>query len=266
MQNEIKSSSWWSSVLLSNPVKEEDGKIYFTRVDNSINPDKQQNVSKKRWSNMRRHHYEWIKQQVTLIPHGKRMIDVGCGQSQFKDLYENLDVCGIDFYPYPDANIITDLNQHIPLQDNSVDIAILSNVLEHIYKPVDMLTEVSRVLKEDGIMILVVPFMIKIHQAPFDFHRYTQYCLERMCKDAGFGNVRVDSVGNIFDVYDIDNQLRSTLIRDKTKGVTQLVVKILLKFHSRIELLMKKILTGKIIRAADDIGCPQSYGVVAKIR
>ena len=266
MYNKHLNNSWWLNELSDEPLKVENERAYFTHIDDTINPDIQENVSKKRWSNMRVHHYEWIKRQLGDVTHGKKMIDVGCGQSQFKDLYGDFDVCGIDFYPYPGANIITDLNKNIPLKSGTVDVAILSNVLEHIYKPIEMLTEIARVLKKDGVVILVVPFMIKIHQAPFDFHRYTHFCLERMCKDAGFENIRIDKVGNIFDVYDIDSQIRSKLIRNETSGFRNFMVRVLLKLHSKLEVAIKNVTSTRVVSSVDEVGCPQSYGLIARVR
>lgn len=54
-----------------------------------------------------------------------------------------------------------------------------------------MLNEAFRILKGGGAMILQVPFMWWVHEAPYDYFRYTHYGLKYMFKKAGFVNVEV---------------------------------------------------------------------------
>jgi hypothetical protein len=41
-------------------------------------------------------------------------------------------------------------------------------------------------LKPGGSLVIAVPFMIKVHQAPFDFQRFTHYSLGQMADQHGF--------------------------------------------------------------------------------
>ena len=48
-----------------------------------------------------------------------------------------------------------------------------------------MLTTLERLLKPGGVLIVAIPFLVKIHQAPVDFVRYTHYALTRLADEHG---------------------------------------------------------------------------------
>lgn len=50
---------------------------------------------------------------------------------------------------------------------------ILSDVLEHIKQPSELLCEISRIMKDDGRLVLNSPFMYWTHGSPYDYFRYT---------------------------------------------------------------------------------------------
>jgi SAM-dependent methyltransferase len=74
----------------------------------------------------------------------------------------------------------------LPLCDESFDTVILLEVLEHLEEPQKALAEIRRVLKPGGTLILTIPFLYPVHDAPFDFQRYTRFGLERELKASGF--------------------------------------------------------------------------------
>ena len=39
---------------------------------------------------------------------------------------------------------------------------------------------------------MAIPFMLKIHQAPFDFGRYTHFALEKIGQELGFEVIQID--------------------------------------------------------------------------
>ena len=54
-------------------------------------------------------------------------------------------------------HIFADLNDKLPLMDNSFDVVIMRDVIEHLLRPYDTLLEVKRVLKINGILKLTTP-------------------------------------------------------------------------------------------------------------
>lgn len=74
----------------------------------------------------------------------------------------------------------------LPFRNNSFDVVILFDVLEHLEKPREALEDIKRVLKTDGTLLLNLPFVYPIHDAPFDFQRYTYFGLKRELEISGF--------------------------------------------------------------------------------
>jgi SAM-dependent methyltransferase len=83
----------------------------------------------------------------------------------------------------------------IPLMDNAVGCAMATEVFEHLPKPEAVMTEILRVLKPGGILFFTVPFLWRLHTAPFDEYRYTPFSLERHLKNAGFQNIHLKALG-----------------------------------------------------------------------
>ncbi|MCK5877904.1 MAG: methyltransferase domain-containing protein, partial [Candidatus Marithrix sp.] len=77
----------------------------------------------------------------------------------------------------------------------SMDTILLLDVLEHLPHPENCISEIHRVLKPTGILILQVPFMYPIHGAPLDFHRWTQYGLKQLVQKYGFTIRQKTSIG-----------------------------------------------------------------------
>lgn len=164
------------------------------------------------WTAWRRLNFEWYRSALGRVPKGASLVDVGAGDVQFQELMKDFETCHIDFMPYPNVQVITDLNRKLPLRANAFDVAVLSNVLEHIPEPQALLDDLHRVLGRGGRLLMVTPFQIKEHQQPYDFLRYTRFMFERMLTSASFREIRIEPLGNVFDVYDLVSLNRRKLL------------------------------------------------------
>lgn len=134
-----------------------------------------------------------IKKSVKYIK-GK-CIDIGSGNSPYKSyLISNVDeYITVDkgtvhkhmFQTSKEKFIDADIKD-LPFEDNCVDTVILTQVLEHIDKPFEALDEIKRILKNDGILILSVPFIYHAHATPYDYFRFSEYGLKKICEDYDF--------------------------------------------------------------------------------
>ena len=121
-----------------------------------------------------------------------RLIDLGCGKVPFFEVYRNHvdEVICVDWENTLHQNQFVDfecdLNERIPFLDGEFDTIILSDVLEHIQKPDQLWAEMTRILRINGHIIMNVPFYYRIHEAPFDFYRYTEFALRRFAESNGF--------------------------------------------------------------------------------
>jgi SAM-dependent methyltransferase len=111
------------------------------------------------------------------------LLDLGCGKVPWYEAYKDLvtdNIC-IDWVNTLNQSIhldrMLDLNQVIPIEDNHFDTILATDVLEHISNPKLFISESARLLKPKGKLILAVPFLYKIHEAPYDYYRYTEYAL-----------------------------------------------------------------------------------------
>lgn len=71
----------------------------------------------------------------------------------------------------------------LPFPDNSFDFVLCMGILEHLEYPHAAIPEMHRVLKPGGRIIVSVPFLFPIHDAPNDFWRFTKYGLKVLFKD-----------------------------------------------------------------------------------
>lgn len=62
----------------------------------------------------------------------------------------------IDIVPYDNVDVVTDACS-LPYDNGTVDGIYAGHLLEHLQRPLDFLLECHRVLKEDGLLAIVVP-------------------------------------------------------------------------------------------------------------
>lgn len=142
----------------------------------------------------------WIARVLPELARGT-VLDVGCGQVPYLELYESKAervVCT----DWPNSlhgnrfiDFESDLNRRIETDDASVDTLLATDVIEHLSRPAVFFAEAARVLRPGGHLVVNSPFLYPIHEAPYDFHRYTLYAYEAMAKEAGLEVVKVWSVG-----------------------------------------------------------------------
>lgn len=98
---------------------------------------------------------------------------------------------------HADLNYQASLNEPITHITKLYDSAILSDVLEHLARPEIALASIHRMLKKQGVLMMTVPFLYGIHEAPYDFRRFTRFGLEYELKKAGFTRIEIHEIGGI---------------------------------------------------------------------
>ena len=111
--------------------------------------------------------------------------DIGSGSGVFHTFLSLSQVIYIDFTNFRVTNLITDLNNDIPLDKESVDSIIMTNILEHL-QDTKVIKESFRILKKGGNLYITVPFLLDVHQIPYDYHRYTYLYLTILLQREGF--------------------------------------------------------------------------------
>jgi SAM-dependent methyltransferase len=134
-----------------------------------------------------------------------RVLDLGGGGSRVTRYAHVTEPCRIlttDLRIDGNPDFVGDLERGLPLRDNSIDIVLLLNVMEHLYEYRTVISEAGRVLSPGGSLLLFVPFLYPRHTARFgsfvveDYFRYGPVTLRRLLKElGGFIDVEIDSCG-----------------------------------------------------------------------
>ena len=132
------------------------------------------------------------------------LLDVGCGIMPYREIILNSNkkvekYIGLDLQSSTIHNTdIADLHwdaKTIPLQNETLDSAMATEVLEHSFHPNETLSEIFRVLKKDGVFFFTVPFIWPLHEVPYDAYRYTPFSLKMLLENAGFEKIEVKALG-----------------------------------------------------------------------
>jgi SAM-dependent methyltransferase len=123
---------------------------------------------------------------VDALPTEAVLLDVGAGHGDFAEIFKGRQAVLLDVYPYPEIDIVCDLTHSVPFRPGSFDAVVLMNVLEHVYDSRALFAAAMSLLKPGGIFVVAIPFLLKVHQAPYDFVRYTHFSLERLGEEQGF--------------------------------------------------------------------------------
>ena len=103
------------------------------------------------------------------------LLDFGCGNMPYRPLFERKlqTYLGFDLPGNEMADGIISGDGRLERKDESVDIVLSSQVLEHVASPDTYLTEAFRVLRPGGQLILSTHGVWRYHPDPADFWRWT---------------------------------------------------------------------------------------------
>ena len=170
---------------------------------------------------------------LSMLKGGGKFLDVGCGSGSlaFKVRKMFNEVYGVDVSPSrikEAQKAITDPNnvhfdignieQGLNFSDKSFDTVTCMAVLEHIFDPYSVVSEINRVLKKDGILVIEVPNIAYIkHRIRLFFgklpitgfpcnwkeigwdgghlHYFTKSTVCTLLKDSGFRILKVSGCG-----------------------------------------------------------------------
>jgi SAM-dependent methyltransferase len=138
------------------------------------------------------------------------VLDFGCGTRPYESLFlkKGMLYFGADISGNPLADLSFEANEPIPMENNSVNIVLSSQVLEHVRDVQGYLDECRRVLKPDGVLILSTHGYWTYHGYPDDFYRWTFQGLYLVVEQAGFKVEKmIPCVGPLAYTTHLRNQL-----------------------------------------------------------
>ena len=160
---------------------------------------RQTSVERQIWS----HDYLHIHSLQVVLREARgyvrgRVLDVGCGHQVYRDWFEAQPYIGVDVTREDSSPNVVALGGALPFADESFDAVLCTQVLEHVPNPFELMSEVARVLRRGGHLVLTAPQAWHLHEVPHDYFRYTRFGLAHLAQSHGLAVVRVQAQGKTF--------------------------------------------------------------------
>ena len=150
----------------------------------------------------------WVATQAAAIPSGSRVLDVGAGRGRYRSLFTHCEYLTHDFGKEPNTigeytalDYESDITS-IPVHDNSFDVVLCTEVLEHVPRPILALQEIARILRLGGKLILTAPLGAALHQEPYHFYGgFTPYWYYTFLPEAAMDVISIEANRGFFSWF-----------------------------------------------------------------
>lgn len=120
------------------------------------------------------------------------VLDFGCGCKPYQKYFSHCSSymgCDIEISGHRHENENIDVfydGSKLPFDDDYFDGVFSTEVFEHIFNLDEIISELSRVMKEGGMLLVTVPFVWNEHEVPYDCARYTSFGIKALLEREGF--------------------------------------------------------------------------------
>lgn len=177
-----------------------------------------------------------------------KLLDFGCGNKPYKELFNVDEYIGLDIsksghnHENEDIDVFYD-GKKIPFPDNYFDSVFSTEVFEHIFNIEEVLKEIHRVMKDEGILLITLPFVWDEHEIPYDFARYTSFGIEYILKQRGFEVIKIKkSTTYVETIIQMWNAYIYQVVFPKNKLIRTILTPLFITPITIIGILASKIL------------------------
>jgi SAM-dependent methyltransferase len=148
-----------------------------------------------------------------------KILDFGCGAMPYKTLFINAtQYIGVDIenprLDHNDKDLVIYDGERLPFADNEFDCVFSTQVLEHVPNFHLSFSEITRVIKPNGHILLSVPFCFPEHSIPFDYRRFSIYEIKKTLEEFNFEIIEIEKLGSFTEVI---AQLKALYWMDQLK-------------------------------------------------
>lgn len=183
------------------------GAMFWKDIPKASLYSKHQNIRSHNWLVYRIHDEGLIK--VLRRYASGVLVDIGCGEKPYAVYTKELvsKHIGVDHTNTKHDRTNTDIlasAYNTTLPDSSADTVLCTAVLEHLERPQEAISEMHRILKPGGYVILSAPMIWHLHEEPRDFFRYTKYGLQYMFVESGFEIVEINPLSGFIVTFTLE--------------------------------------------------------------
>ena len=136
--------------------------------------------------------------------------------------------------------------EKIPVTENSYDMVLMAEVLEHLLNPDLVLKECNRILKTNGQLVATIPFLYPVHSDPKDFQRWTPEKIKLEFEQAGFIVDKIEAMGSVFAVIcDLIHVSLVSASKNPAAFMNRVIRKVIMSFAGRFFLWLDRVYIDK---------------------
>ena len=125
------------------------------------------------------------------------VLDIGCGQSPFREFFPATLYAGFDLNRSGAADIIADIRA-VPVRTGIADVVLMFHVLGDVDEPTHALRELRRILRPGGRALILESTCYPPHDLPYDFFRFMPNGLAALAAREGLRVTAVTPLGGLF--------------------------------------------------------------------